>query len=48
MRRFLNFLSVPIKLVLLVPVILFALVCALAGEEELAFCAESIVFEPWF
>ena len=48
MRRVLNFLSVPIKLVLLFPAILFAMICVLAGETEVADRAASIVFEPWF
>ena len=48
MSRLLNFLVAPIKLVLVFPVILFAIICALAGEEEIVDRAESIVFEPWF
>lgn len=48
MRRLFNFLVALIKLVLVFPVILFAIICALAGEEEIADRAANIVFEPWF
>lgn len=48
MRRFLNFLVVPIKLVLIPIVCLIGLIFALAGEEEIADDMCSVIFNPCF
>jgi hypothetical protein len=48
MNLILNLLSVPIKIILLVPVGITTIIVALAGYDDIAHSIMGIVFEKWF
>lgn len=48
MRRVLNFLVVPIKLILIGPFLGVATICYLAGQEDLGDKLSNYILDPWF
>lgn len=48
MKLILNLLTVPIKIVLIVPIIILALIAAIAGYEEASDTIIGALFNRWF